>query len=115
METNKENYRQWMLGQIQVWDSEIAHLRVLIERLNGEPRLEGHRLMWELDKRHRELFSNYEDMMLAGENGWEKHREAVDAAAAKVQDLLMRYGQVPRYITYRAPSDSGKWSSVASR
>ena len=114
METNKENYRQWMLGQIQLWEGAIAELRDDIEKLDGEAHLEGHRLLWELDKRNRELFSNYEDMMLAGENGWEKHREKVDAAAAKVQDLLYRYARVPQYLTYRAPTDSGRWSSVAS-
>ena len=71
METNKENYRQWMLGQIQTWDNEIARLRRAIERLDGQAHLEGHRLMWELDKRHRELFSSYEDMMLSGDRDWD--------------------------------------------
>ena len=95
METIKQRYHQWILGQIQVWDGEIVQFREIVNRMEeiGEY-YEGSRHLREVEQRHHELFDKYHDLMLSEESEWDAKRIAVDAAAAKVQDLLERYLRV---------------------
>ena len=88
IDARKEDYRQWMIGQLQLWDSDIVLLKAAVERLEPDVRPKATGRLWEVERRHHQVFGKYGDLMLADDAQWDEKQIALDAAAERVQELL---------------------------
>ncbi len=95
MDGTKETYRQYMIGQLQVWEGEIARLKAGAGRLEADSRLEYARRLRELERCNRDVFGRYEDLLLAGEDHWDEMQIALDAAAYGMREMLEEFTPQP--------------------
>ena len=95
MNNLKESYRQHMIGQLQLWEGKIAHLRAGAEILEGISRLEYEARLRELEGCNRDVFGRYADLLLADDNLWDEKRMALDATAYRMEEMLMDFALQP--------------------
>jgi len=95
MLTIKEAYRQRMIGQLQLWEGQIAAICHSIDRLEPEYRLDAIRRYQEMERYHREVFGRFEDLLLSSDDEWEARREALDESADALQFVLDTFKPQP--------------------
>lgn len=95
MDRTREAYRQQMIGQLQLWEGEIARLKADAELLEPDARFVARMRLRELDRRHREVFGRYGDLLLAGEDQWDQTQIALESAADSVREILDEFTSQP--------------------
>jgi hypothetical protein len=95
MQNLKEAYRQRMIGQLQLWEGQIAAIWNSIDRLEPEYRLDAIRRYQELERYHREVFGRFEDLLLSGEDEWDIRRQALDESGDALQFVLDTFHYQP--------------------
>jgi hypothetical protein len=93
----RETYRQYMIGQLQIWEGKIAHLRAGLQVLDGLAHYEYEVRLREVERLNRKVFSCYADLLLAGEREWDQRREVLDGAAGRLQEMLDLFVLQPAY------------------
>ena len=95
MNGTREIYRQFMIGQMQLWEDKIAHLRAGLRTLDGVSRYEYEVRLRELDRLNQRVFGRYTDLLLASDREWEDRRRELDAAAYRLQEMFQLFTLQP--------------------
>ena len=91
MDRQKDSYRQYMIGQLQLWESKIAHLKNGARKYDGSSRIAYENHLRELERCNRAVFGRYADLLLAEDRYWEERRLALDAAARRMDEMLIDF------------------------
>ena len=88
MDSAQESYRRQVIGQLQLWEGKIAHLKATVHRLEGESRLKCEERLQDIERCNRAVFGRYGDLLLAGNGRWVDKQAALDAAVICMQKKL---------------------------
>src|SRR5689334_7230735 len=95
MQTIKETYRQTMIGQLQLWDSQISSIKNGIIRQDPASRLVAIRRYQELERYHRDVFLRFEDLLLANAVEWDSKMSVLDTSAEALRLELATFTMQP--------------------
>ena len=95
MDRQKEAYQQQMIGHLQLWEGKIAHLRAGAQKLEGSARHHYEARLRELEACNRTIFGRYADLLLADVKLYDEKRMLLDAAARRMEELLMEFALQP--------------------
>ena len=88
MDNLKESYRKYVIGQLQIWEGKIAHLKARVQRLEDPSRHQYEERLQEIERVNRQVFHRYGDLLLAGNGRWVDKQAALDAAVNCMQKKL---------------------------
>ena len=95
MDRKKEAYRQRIIGRLQLWENKIAHLRAGAQNMEGNTRHQYEARLRELEACSRTVFGRYADLLLADAKLYEEKRMLLDAAARRMEELLIDFALQP--------------------
>ena len=88
MDSMQEMYRRQVIGQLQLWEGKIAHLKSNVHRLEDPSRREYETRLQEIERCNRNVFHRYGELLLAGNGRWVDKQAALDAAVNCMQKML---------------------------
>ena len=88
MDSMQETYRRYVIGQLQIWEGKIAHLKVSVQRLEDPSRRQYEERLQEIERVNRQVFHRYGDLLLAGNGRWDDKQAALDDAVNCMQKKL---------------------------
>ena len=93
MDSVQESYRRYVIGQLQLWEGKIAHLKSTVQRLEDPSRRQYEERLQELERVNRTVFHRYGDLLLAGNGRWVDKQAALDDAVRCMQTKLDEFGR----------------------
>jgi hypothetical protein len=84
-----------MIGQLQMWDDELARLKYEAARIEANARVEYELRLRALERCNRDVFRRYADLALSDEDQWDEKRVALDAAAFRMTQALEEFAPQP--------------------
>ena len=94
MDSIQETYRRYVIGQLQIWEGKIAHLKAGLQRLEDPTRRQYEERLQEIERVNRLVFHRYGDLLLAGNGRWDDKQAALDAAVHCMQTKLDEFAHL---------------------
>lgn len=106
MDSEKESFRQYVAGQLRLWEGKIARLNADLPMLEGNVRREYEVRLYELQRCNRAVFALFGNFLLASETQWEMKRQELDAAICCMQQMLDAFTLQPAWSGVGSPDPS---------
>jgi hypothetical protein len=103
MDSEKESFRQYVAGQLRLWEGKIARLNADLTILSGSERQEYEARLYELQRCNRTVFALFGNFLLASETQWEMKRQELDAAMVCMQHMLDEFTLQPAWSGVGSP------------
>jgi hypothetical protein len=97
MDSEKASYRQYVAGQLRLWEGKIARLNADLPMLEGSERQEYEARLYELQRCNRTVFVLFGNFLLASDTQWEMKRQELETAICCMQQMLDAFTLQPAW------------------